>query len=104
MTRSWPVNESRGPGLELGDAIEAAVARLATYPYSGRPGRVAGTRELIVSPFIIAFLISGSQVRVLLRPLFWDVHYKIVPTGFWGRVIARWPPFGVTIAKSRDSR
>ncbi len=34
--------------IDMGDAIEAAVARLADYPESARPGRVQGTREPVV--------------------------------------------------------
>ncbi len=34
--------------IYLGDAIEAAVARIADYPESAPPGRVPDTRELVV--------------------------------------------------------
>jgi len=39
----------------LADKIAASVARLADHPRRGRPGRVAGTRELVVpgTPYII---------------------------------------------------
>ena len=33
---------------ELSDKIAASVAQLADHPRRGRPGRVAGTRELVV--------------------------------------------------------
>jgi toxin ParE1/3/4 len=53
--------------IGVGDAIEAAVGRLADYPRSGRPGSVAGTRELAVSgaPFVIAYRVEAEAVVVL---------------------------------------
>ena len=48
-------------------AITEAVNSLARYPAIGRPGRVAGTRELVVSgtPYIIPYRVRGSSVEVL---------------------------------------
>jgi toxin ParE1/3/4 len=56
--------------IDPGDAIEAAVARLADHPHSGRPGRVAGTRELVVSgtPYVVAYRVEQAAV-VILRVL-----------------------------------
>lgn len=47
--------------------IVASVQQLATFPLSGRPGRVRGTRELVISnsPFVVAYKIEGTQVAVL---------------------------------------
>lgn len=51
----------------LGDAIEAVVGRLADHPNSGRPGRIAGTREFVVpgTPYIIAYRIEPQAVLIL---------------------------------------
>ena len=48
-------------------AIARSVERLAEYPASGRPGRVAGTRELVVpgTPYIIPYRVRGGAVEVL---------------------------------------
>ena len=35
--------------IEIGDAIESSISRLADFPESGRPGRVPGSRELVVT-------------------------------------------------------
>jgi len=45
----------------------SAVRSLATQPEIGRPGRVFGTRELIVggTPFIVAYRIIKSQIHIL---------------------------------------
>ena len=49
-------------------AIVNAVENLKRFPASGRPGRVAGTRELVVSgtPYIVPYRIRGDTVEVLL--------------------------------------
>jgi toxin ParE1/3/4 len=48
-------------------AIQTAVTRLADHPPIGRPGRVAGTRELIIlgTPYVIPYRIRGDQVEIL---------------------------------------
>ena len=45
----------------------ASVQTLAIHPEAGRPGRVYGTRELIVSktPFIVPYRIIGSEIQIL---------------------------------------
>jgi toxin ParE1/3/4 len=53
--------------ISLGDAIEAAVSRLADFPESARTGRVRGTRELVVAgtPYIVVYRIERSAVVVI---------------------------------------
>ena len=54
----------------MSGAIEAAVSRLADFPESARPGRVPGTRELVVpaTSFIVVYRIEATGV-VILRVL-----------------------------------
>ena len=49
------------------DEIEGQTDRLADYPKLGRPGRVKGTRELVVNrtPFIVVYRIKGEIVQIL---------------------------------------
>ena len=56
--------------IDLGDAIEAALARLADYPESARPGRVRGTRELVVTgtPYVVIYRVEPAAI-VILRVL-----------------------------------
>ena len=51
----------------MSDAIEAAVSRLADFPESARPGRVPGTRELVVpaTPFVVVYRIEVAGVLIL---------------------------------------
>ena len=47
--------------------IVTSIQHLAALPTAGRPGRVHGTRELVISntPFIAAFAIDKDRVVVL---------------------------------------
>jgi len=47
--------------------IVTAVQQLASFPMSGRAGRVPGTRELVVAntPFIVAYAIQKSRIVIL---------------------------------------
>ena len=48
-------------------AIERAVGLLADHPALGRPGRVEGTRELVVpdTPYIVPYRVRGGAVQIL---------------------------------------
>ena len=48
-------------------AIERSVALLQHYPAAGRPGRVEGTRELVVpgTPYIIPYRVHRQTVEIL---------------------------------------
>jgi toxin ParE1/3/4 len=47
--------------------IQVAVSQLRRYPAIGRPGRVMGTRELVVSgtPYIVPYRVRGELVEIL---------------------------------------
>jgi addiction module RelE/StbE family toxin len=51
----------------LVERIVASVERLADYPASGRPGRVPGTRELLVTdtPYLVPYRVRGETVEIL---------------------------------------
>jgi toxin ParE1/3/4 len=58
------------------DRVGAQVIRLMQFPESGRPGRVEGTRELVIdqTPYIAAYRIiddTGHILRVLHGALQW---------------------------------
>jgi toxin ParE1/3/4 len=49
------------------DRIETQIETLLIFPNSGRPGRVEGTRELVIerTPLIVAYRIQGDSIRIL---------------------------------------
>ena len=49
------------------ELVVNATRNLAEFPEMGRPGRLRGTRELVVSgtPYIVVYRIRLSSVRVL---------------------------------------
>jgi len=59
--------ESERAADKLIDRILAAVEVLAQHPQLGRPGRVEGTRELVITrtPFIVAYRLRANQVQIL---------------------------------------
>ena len=53
--------------VDVYDAIRQQVGQLAEFPLLGRPGRVASTRELVITglPYIVPYYRKGREVRVL---------------------------------------
>jgi plasmid stabilization system protein ParE len=60
-------SDSPRAAVKVDDRIVVAVRRLLEFPQSGRPGRVAGTRELVVphTPFIAAYVATADRIRIL---------------------------------------
>lgn len=56
-----------GAANETIERIQKALDALVLYPEMGRIGRVAGTRELIITrtPFILPYRIQGYQIEIL---------------------------------------
>ena len=54
---------ARAQLMRIFDAID----RLRQYPFSGRKGRIEGTREAVVprTPFIVAYVIADPEIQVL---------------------------------------
>jgi addiction module RelE/StbE family toxin len=49
------------------EQIIVAAQRLKEFPYSGREGRVEGTRELIIPrlPYILAYRVTAASIDLL---------------------------------------
>lgn len=64
---TWIADQNPWAAVDVGDAILAAVSRLAEHPAIGRAGRVRGTRELIVvgTPYLVVYRMQAAAVIVL---------------------------------------
>jgi toxin ParE1/3/4 len=47
--------------------IQSAAEQLSNYPMMGRPGRIQGTRELVItqSPYIVVYRVKTNSVEIL---------------------------------------
>lgn len=59
--------ENPRASIHVDEQIVLAARRLLDFPESGRPGRLAGTRELVIprTPYIAAYAVTADMVRVL---------------------------------------
>ncbi|MER8419619.1 type II toxin-antitoxin system RelE/ParE family toxin [Mesorhizobium sp. M0166] len=59
--------ENPRAAVQIDHHIVLTARRLIDFPESGRPGRVAGTRELVVprTPYIAACVVTAGTVRIL---------------------------------------
>lgn len=53
--------------IDVDDRISTRVQDLIRFPECGRPGRVEGTRELVIdrTPYIVAYRFQGDTVRIV---------------------------------------
>jgi len=60
-------SDSPAAAARLVRRINNSVAQLKQYPAMGRPGRVSGTRELVLSgtPYIVPYRIRAGAVEIL---------------------------------------
>lgn len=51
----------------VAERLLAAVELLAEHPHLGRPGRVFGTRELVVpdTPYVIPYRVRGTRLELI---------------------------------------
>lgn len=60
------LGENPRAAIALNDRFSKRAEELANYPRAGRPGRVRGTRELVVHPnYIIVYDLAGESIRIL---------------------------------------
>jgi len=53
--------------LEVDDTITAAILRLEDFPQLGRPGRIDGTRELIIHQhYILVYEVVDDTIIILM--------------------------------------
>ena len=65
--RAYIARNNPAAAEQIADRIERAIGRLADAPRLGRPGRVSGTRELVITgtPYIAAYRARPQRIEVL---------------------------------------
>jgi toxin ParE1/3/4 len=65
--RSYIASDNPNAANRIASTLLEAVERLAELPNLGRPGRVAGTRELVVpgTPYVIPYRLRGERLEVI---------------------------------------
>jgi toxin ParE1/3/4 len=60
-------SESPKSALEILNKIESQILNLKLHPEIGRPGRVASTRELVITgtPFIVPYQVRSNTLVIL---------------------------------------
>ena len=63
----WAAEKSPESADIMLDRIFSAVEVLQHYPETGRPGRIPGTRELVVAPtpFVVAYRIKRRGIEII---------------------------------------
>ena len=64
---AYIARDNPGAASRIVERLRQAAERLARYPNSGRPGRVAGTRELIVPglSLILPYRVLRRRIEIL---------------------------------------
>ena len=65
--RDYIAQDRTESAAEVAEHILQNVELLATNPYMGRPGRIHGTRELVISstPYVIPYRIRDERLELL---------------------------------------
>jgi toxin ParE1/3/4 len=65
--RAYIARDNPQAATRTAGTLLEAVERVAELPNLGRPGRVAGTRELVVpgTPFVISYRLGGDRLEVI---------------------------------------
>jgi toxin ParE1/3/4 len=65
--RAYIARDNPKAAHRIAGALLEAVERLAELPNLGRPGRVAGTRELVApgTPYVIPYRLRGDRLEVI---------------------------------------
>jgi addiction module RelE/StbE family toxin len=65
--RDHVAEDNPSAAAAIAEAVLRSVERLATQPQMGRPGRIVGTRELVVPglPYIIPYRVRGERLELI---------------------------------------
>lgn len=63
----WIIAENPRAAAQAIERLDRATQLLGEHPKIGRPGRIEGTRELVIqhTPYILAYRIGSEQIEIL---------------------------------------
>jgi toxin ParE1/3/4 len=67
QAHAYIARENSTAAAAVANRIHAAIDSLRHLPARGRPGRVPGTRELVVprTPFLVPYRVAGNHIDIL---------------------------------------
>jgi addiction module RelE/StbE family toxin len=60
---SYIATDNPNAALMMLETIVAGISALGSQPEMGRNGRIAGTRELVISPYVVAYRVVSRAKR-----------------------------------------
>jgi len=57
--------DSPAAARNMAEKILSGIEALCLQPGMGRRGRVAGTRELVIPPYMVAYRVTGGAIELL---------------------------------------
>lgn len=65
--RTYIADQDPKSASKVAQRIDQAVSYLATMPNMGRPGRLFGTRELVITgtPFLAVYRVQNNRIEIL---------------------------------------
>ena len=65
--RDYIAEDSPDAAADVAERIPAAIKNVEKFPNLGRPGRLSGTRELVIAntPYIIPYRIRASRIELI---------------------------------------
>lgn len=65
--RAFIARDNPAAASRIATTLLTAVERLAEMPSLGRPGRVSGTRELVIpgTPYVIPYRLRGERLEII---------------------------------------
>lgn len=63
----YMAQENSVAAAEMFEYVKTRVDALGEFPATGRPGRVPGTRELVIDryPYLVPYRVAGNELQVL---------------------------------------
>ncbi len=62
---TYSADDKPGAAAVTVETVVAGIEALVRHPEMGRKGRIAGTRELVIAPYVIAYRMRKTAIDIL---------------------------------------